>query len=233
MNRLAACLICLASLGAAASAAAPSEITAEYQLSSAGLTIGRIKETFVRKGETYRILSVTRAEGVLKLVLDDQIVLSSTGRIVAGGLQPLAFSQRRTREPARDIEATFDWERGIMLSTFEGRQSEVPLPRLTQDRLSLMYQFMNLDRGDGTVVLPMSNGRKVELYTYRFVSEERLPTPAGEFDTLHYQRVTQGPKESRAEVWLAKDRFNLPVKVVLDDPKGLRIEQSLVALQAR
>jgi hypothetical protein len=78
----------------------------------------------------------------------------------------------------------------------------------------------------------MSNGRKVELYTYRFVDEQDLQTPAGRFDTLHYERVTSSASESKAQVWLAKDRFNFPVRVVFDDPKGLRVEQVLVGLEA-
>jgi hypothetical protein len=114
-----------------------------------------------------------------------------------------------------------------------GESSEVPLPRDTQDRISVMYQFMNLPAGEGQVTMPMSNGRKVEYYTYRLVDEARLGTPAGDFDTWHYARVTASPKESKAEVWIAKSPFSFPVRVVFDDPKGLRVEQNLVALQTR
>jgi len=79
----------------------------------------------------------------------------------------------------------------------------------------------------------MSNGRKVEHYTYRLVEEVRIVTPMGEFDTLHVERVTYAPTDSKAEVWLAKDHHNFPVRIVFDDPKGLRLEQTIVALQAR
>jgi hypothetical protein len=33
-------------------------------------------------------------------------------------------------------------------------------------------------------------------------------------------------------VWLAKDRFNFPVRVAFDDDRGPRVEQVLVALEA-
>ena len=88
------------------------------------------------------------------------------------------------KKPKRDVDATFDWEQGVIHSTFEGERSRIPLPRDTQDRLSLMYQFMKVTGRQGTVRVPMSNGRKVDIYTYRLVNEERLVTPAGEFDTL-------------------------------------------------
>jgi hypothetical protein len=130
------------------------------------------------------------------------------------------------------VSATFDWEHGIMRSSRNGEVKEVALPPLTQDRISVMYQFMNMPAGSDRVTMNMSNGRKVDSYTYRLVKEEPVDTPAGHFDTLHYQRVTTDPKESHADVWLAKDRFNFPVRVVFDDPRGLRLEQTLVALES-
>ncbi|HET6265762.1 MAG TPA: DUF3108 domain-containing protein, partial [Usitatibacter sp.] len=103
----------------------------------------------------------------------------------------------------------------------------------TQDRLSMMYQFMNTSPRAGRFVLAMSNGRKVEHYTYQLVDEPRITTPAGEFDTFHFERVTYGPKDSKAEVFLAKERNNFPVRVVFDDARGLRVEQNIVALSAK
>jgi hypothetical protein len=96
-----------------------------------------------------------------------------------------------------------------------------------------MYQFMNLAVAAERVRMPMSNGRKVDLYTYRKVDEPRLATPAGEFATAHYERVTEDEKENKAELWLARDRFNLPVRVVFEDNRGLRLEQTLVSLTTR
>ncbi len=222
-------------LGLVASTAAsalPTDIAAEYRLVFTGLTIGHVSETYSRNGDTYAIRSVARSEGPLKIFLDDQLTMQSSGRVVASGLQPLQFAQRRSSTSKGAIQATFDWEHGVMHSTSGDDRKEVPLPQETQDRISVMYQFMNLKPGAGTVTMPMSNGKKVELYTYRFVDEQQLETPAGRFDTLHYERVTSSPKESKAQVWLAKDRFNFPVRVVFDDPKGLRVEQILVGLQA-
>lgn len=227
--RLLAALL-LASTGALA---LPNEITAEYQVTNSGVKIGRVNESFTRKGDDYFIQSVTRSEGPLKLIFDDQVTLESTGKVVSTGLKPLRFEQRRAKDSRRDIDATFDWERGVMRSTFRGESSEVPLPGDTQDRLSLMYQFMRARAVEGAMKIPMSNGRKVEVYTYRLVREEKLATPAGEFDTLHFERVTSAPTESRADVWLAKDHFNFPVRVVFDDPKGFRLDQVLVMLQAK
>lgn len=231
MKTLLAFLACLLAC-AAAHASLPTAIAAEYRLVVTGLTIGHVSETYSRTGDTYAIRSVTRSEGPLKLFLDDQLTMQSSGRVVDSGLQPLAFTQHRSRTDKGTVHATFDWKHGVMHTQYGDNDKEIPLPDDTQDRISIMYQFMNLDPGRGSVTMPMSNGRKVDVYTYRFVGEEALDTPAGRFETLHYERVTASPKEGKAQVWLAKDRFNFPVRVVFDDPKGPRVEQLLVALRA-
>lgn len=227
---LAAALLAFAAL---AHAATPTEIRSQYQITAAGLKIATVVESYSRKGDRYTIESVTRAEGALKLFKDETVTFLSEGLVGPSGLKPLKFAQRQLKEPKRDVEASFDWTRNVLVSNFGGKVREVPLPAETQDRLSLMYQFMNLSPGAAPLTIAMSNGRKVEHYKYRFVEEERVTTPAGTFDTLHYARVNEDPKESHADVWLAKDRFNYPVRVVFDDPRGLRLEQSLVALQAQ
>lgn len=226
----------LAALLFAASAnalALPREIQAEYQVTNLGVKVAHVHETFARKGDDYSIKSVTRAEGPLKLLMDEQVTLESSGKVVSTGLKPMHFGQRRTRDARHDVQAVFDWERGVIHSTYRGERTQIPLPGHTQDRLSLMYQFMNARTRADEMRVPMSNGRKVEVYTYRMVNEERVSTPAGDFDTLHFERVTADGKQRKADVWLAKDRFNFPVRIVFDDPKGFRLEQTLVALQAR
>ena len=45
--------------------------------------------------------------------------------------------------------------------------------------------------------------------------------------------LTSEPNDTRVDVWLAKDRFNFPVRVIFDDPKGFKLEQLLVALDAK
>lgn len=228
MKWLAALLLPLASTSALA---APSEVHAEYKVFRNGILIGRVVESYARTGNTYAIQSKTTSDGALKIFIEDTLVLTSEGRFGAGGLQPEVFEQRRAGNRGRDIRATFDWKGGVMRSEFKGETREHALPAGAQDRLSVMYQFMNLvPRGD-TIDMHMSNGRKVERYTYRKTEEAALKTPAGDFDTMHYERVTTDPGQSKAQVWLAKDRFNFPVRVIFEDAKGVRLDQTIVELR--
>lgn len=226
-------LLLLLALLSSAAWATPTAIEAEYRISRNGLHIGRVQETYARDGAAYRIESVTRTDGVLKLLYDDSIVLQSEGRFGASGLVPLRFEQRRARDPGRDIRATFDWDRAVMHSEYKGEKQDHALPRGTQDRLSIMYQFMNVRPIGDEVTMHMSNGRKVELYRYRKVDEPVLSTPAGDFETLHYARVTENEHESKAEIWIAKDRFQLALRAIFDDSSGARLEQSIQRLSTR
>lgn len=231
--KLAAAALLAASLGAHASAP-PREVAAEYELRSLGLRVGHLAETYVHEGSRYSIESVMRSEGALKAFLDERLTMSSRGTVGAAGLKPTHFGQKRARDPRRDIDATFDWERRVLVSRVGGETHEVPLESdSVQDAASFMYQFMHLVPAEGPMTVWWSNGRKVEQYAYRFVEAVRIATPAGEFDTLHYARVTESARDRRADVWLARDRLNFPVRVVFDDAKGLRVEQNLLSLQVK
>jgi hypothetical protein len=231
MTRLAAFL--LACSLATPALALPTEIEAEYRVSLAGLTVGRVVESFGRSGDTYRIASTSRSEGALKAVYDETAVLRSEGRVGAGGLQPHRFEYRRATDPGRDVLALFDWDKAEIRTEYRGEETTHALPPGTQDRISVLYQFMFMAPSGADVRMHMSNGRKVELYAYRKVDEPRIATPAGEFETAHYERVRENAKESRTEVWLARDRFNFPVRVLFEDSRGFVIEQTLVSLTMR
>jgi hypothetical protein len=232
MKRIALLIALFISLPAAA--APPAEIEAQYVVTTnGGMTIGRATETFTRKGNNYSIRSETRSDGVLKTFLDDTFTVESVGRVDEDGLKPLEYNERRAKDGTRDLKATFDWKISVMHTVMRDEPSDAWFPPGTQDRISVMYQFAHLKELGPTLEIPMADRRRVIVYTYKLVDEGRATTPAGEFDTRHYQRVLSDPKQTKVDVWLAKDRFNFPVRVIFDDPKGFKLEQSLVALQAR
>lgn len=229
MKRLASLSLVFLSLGALAQ---PREVAAEYRVINSGITIGSIKESFVRTDNKYSIQSVTRSEGLLKAILDDQITVESSGRVGAEGLQPLEYGEHRLKDPKRDLRSTFDWDKGVMRTVLHGETSEAALPNATQDRISVMYQFMSMPKLTDTLVMPIAERRKIVVHVYRLVGDEKIDTPLGAFDTRHYQRVVSDATDTRADVWLAKERLNFPVRAVFDDPKGFRLEQVVVSLDA-
>jgi len=219
---------------AASAASQPTQIEAQYIVTTnGGITIGRASEVFSRKGDSYSIRSETRSDGPLKAFLDDQITVESSGRVDKEGLKPLEYSERRAKDNKRDLKSTFDWKINVMHTELRNDPSDYWFPPGTQDRISVMYQFMHMKELGETLTIPMAERRKINTYTYKLIGQERTATPAGEFDTRHYRRVTTDPKETKVDLWLAKDRHNFPVRVIFDDPKGYKLEQQLVALETR
>jgi len=219
---------------AASAASQPTQIEAQYIVTTnGGITIGRASEVFSRKGDSYSIRSETRSDGALKAFLDDQITVESSGRVDKEGLKPLEYSERRAKDNKRDLKSTFDWKINVMHTELRNDPSDYWFPPGTQDRISVMYQFMHMKELGETLTIPMAERRKINTYTYKLIGQERTATPAGEFDTRHYRRVTTDPKETKVDLWLAKDRHNFPVRVIFDDPKGYKLEQQLVALETR
>ena len=232
MKRFALSLTLFSSLAAAA--VQPTQIEAQYIVTTnGGITIGRASEVFSRKGDSYSIRSETRSDGPLKAFLDDQITVESSGRVDKEGLKPLEYSERRAKDNKRDLKSTFDWKINVMHTELRNDPSDYWFPPGTQDRISVMYQFMHMKELGETLTIPMAERRKINTYTYKLIGQERTATPAGEFDTRHYRRVTTDPKETKVDLWLARDRHNFPVRVIFDDPKGYKLEQQLVALETR
>jgi hypothetical protein len=117
--------------------------------------------------------------------------------------------------------------------TFDGRNESIALPQDTQDRVSLMYQFMFLDAGKlGDLAFHMTNGKKIEPYRYRPAGNEPIDTPLGKLNTLHLVKQRE-PGDNAVEVWLAPDRNFIPVKVLIVENDGAKFEQVITGLEIR
>jgi hypothetical protein len=222
-------LACVASAASLANAL-PNEIKATYGIFKAGIMVAQDVETFRRDGDTYKIVSETHAEGALKYFFKERITITSEGVVVKEGLRPLAYAYRRA-DASRSVRARFDWKKSEIFSEHGDTHETFALPAHTQDRLSSMYQFMLNTPTTDLITTWMSTGKKSERYSYLKQGEPKVSTKAGEFATVHYVRDAHAG-ESRAELWLAKDHFYLPVRVAYTDKNG-SFEQVLTSLTTR
>lgn len=212
-----------------ANAAPPQRVTATYSLSRNGQEMAQVVEIFTQSKGKYQIESVTTAVGIYRVLTGDAIKLISTGAVTKSGLQPIHFEHHRGKREDKKIVADFDWAKNQATFMHGGNTETAPIPSGMQDRISLMYQFMFMSLKNPSLAVEMSNGRKVTQYEYQRSGEESLRTKAGTFQTVHYTRK-RVPGDDGTEVWLAKNKFQLPVKVVIDEEKGGRMEQVLTKI---
>jgi len=224
-----AALLALAVPCAAAASSPPQSVSASYDLFRNGVQVAVMNETFEAKGDQYRIVSDTRAVGLLALFQRQPVRVVSAGRLTASGLQPLHFEGKRSEDDARRVRGEFDWEAGQLTIEHGGQTEKLPLPRGTQDRLSLLYQLMFLVPGKQQMEIAMTNGRKLGHYQYTVQPGTDIDTPLGRMTTLHVVRQHK-PDENGAEVWVSPQHRFLPVKVLLDED-GTRYEQVITRLE--
>ena len=184
-----------------------------------GFQIGRAEHTweFTEDGR-YRLTGMTETVGLAALLKTIRFENESSGRLVAGGLQPELYRTLKNGKDANE-NADFDWTAAaVHLSRGDKTESIVPG---TQDILSLNYQLAYLPRPEAGASVGVVTGKKYSRYALDSLGEEELATPAGRFRTLHLRAMGNDV----TEIWIALDHHRLPVKIRFTDKKGDVYEQ--------
>jgi len=229
----AAMMLALAGACGAAETTAPLSAAARYDVFRNGWRVAVVSETFEAKDGAYRIVSESRAVGLLALVEKHTLRFVSSGVLTPSGLRPQHFEGKRSDADSRQVRADFDWQTGQLTIVHDGRTETFALPVATQDRISSMYQFMFLSReGLQRLEFPMTNGRKLDNYVYTVQPGGDLDTRLGRMATLHLVKQHRAD-ENVAEIWLAPQYRFLPVKLLIQEEDGTRYEQVITSLELR
>jgi hypothetical protein len=200
---------------ATAQAAPPQRVEIVYELSRNGLTLAETTHRLEHDGRSYRLTEHWKGKGLLALKGD--ATRTSEGAIAADGLRPRRFEDKRT---GRDtLQAQFD--------------PAAKMPTMQrQDQLSLAWSFAFAPPGK-PVGVGVADGKRVSHYSYEPAGRERVKTPAGEFDALKFVKRRERPEDKATEIWLAVERQNLPVRVLVVDKDGTRFDQVAARIAAQ
>ena len=225
-------LACLA-LASAPACAAPRTVKATYNGYMNGMSVGLISEVFEASDGGYRITSETRPLGLAVFVQRQPLRFHSRGGLSRLGLKPAIFEARRNAADAPQVAAEFDWAGGQLTLKHNGKVESMAVAPGTQDRLSMMYQFMfmGLDKPQ-QVEFSMTNGRKLDHYRYRATPDVEIDTPIGRVTTLHLVKIREAG-ETATEVWLSAAHQYFPVRILIVERDGVRYEQVIQSLELR
>ena len=224
-------LTALAAFAGAGSAAPPQSVTASYDVFKSGFHIAVVQETFEKNGARYRIVSESTPAGLLARFVRTHVKVLSSGAVTPSGLRPEQFEYGRLDDASKNVSAKFDWQAGQLHMTFDGRSETIALPQDTQDRVSLMYQFMFLPAERfGKLAFHMTNGRKIEPYRYQLAGTGPIDTPLGKLNTLRLVKQRE-PGDNAVEVWLAPERNYIPVRLLIVENDGSKFEQVITRLE--
>lgn len=184
-----------------------------------GFRIGDAEEQWQFEPDgSYRLRSVSETSGLAALLKPLRYETISTGRLAVGGLQPEHYRVIRNGKESNE-KADFDWAAGSVHLTRDG--STQPVAPGTQDILSLNFQLAFLADAAEGMSIGVVTGKKYERFAIEVLGEESIDTPAGKFRTLRLRARTS----STTEIWIALDRYRLPVKIRFTDKRGDSYEQ--------
>jgi hypothetical protein len=139
----------------------------------------------------------------------------SMGRVTPQGLQPETFIDKKEGRP-HDIRV--DLDRAV--NPVSGNGGTAPSLDNTQDVLSFVYQLGYpgaVAAGD----MQVTDGSRTETYRFEVLGEELLEMPFGQTLRTLRVRARYGTGKEQTDVWVATERFGLPVQIRKTDPKGV------------
>jgi len=202
------------SVSYSALSAPPNKVEVSYTLSRNGSNVAEVVDRLEHDGKSYRLEETLKGKGVL--ALKGEAKRSSTGAVAPDGLRPQKYEDKR-----KGREAQHD---------FDPKAATPTLQR--QDQLSFVWTFA-FAPPKGAVTVSVADGKHVTSYTYEPAGRERVKTPAGEFDALKLVKKKKEPQDKGTTIWLATDRQNLPVKILIEDKDGTRLEQTAAKISAQ
>lgn len=218
------CILALAMvLAGLANAIPPPKMEIQYELSRNGTVMVEVTESLVQDGKTYRIESNARGKGLFALSNRGNLKRESTGTIEAGVLHPVEFrDQRGDRKP--DI-ARFNWAKNEVVSEHDGKSETSPIKGAMLDRLSLLWSFAFVPPKGKEFVMDVADGRGVDRFRYLIAGPEKLKTPAGELDAVKLVKQREPGDDRGTEVWLSVAHSYAPVRILVVEKDGTRLDQ--------
>ena len=189
---------------------------AAYEAFYRGQRVGRAEFSVTRIAGTaaaYEFRSVSRVEGLLRLLAPNPVVEISEFVYADGRVQPLAYSYEDGSRRGKDnFSIAFDWAKGIAVTTAEGVGVESKLVPGVLDRGSQQAALMLRTDGQGPERYTLLDKDGLEVHEFRAGGEETLETPLGAIATRKFIQQRTGSSR-RTLIWMAEELHALPVRI--------------------
>jgi hypothetical protein len=222
-----ALLACVA-WASAAQAAPPPRIKVYYDLSYNGTVMAHGSETLEHDGRSYRIESEVKGKGLFALMKRGEVKRYSRGEVALNVLRPVEFrDQRGDRAPEF---ARFDWGRRIVTHERDSKIDSTPITDGMQDRVSFLWS-LSFAPPKAEVAAQVADGRGTTRFRYGVAGREILKTAAGDIEALHLVKIRDAGDARETEVWLAVQRGFVPVRLLVVEKDGARVDQVVTRIE--
>ena len=204
----------------------PNNFHSEYQLKQQNNNLGRVIVDFNQKNNQYEIKAITKAEGILKLLGDREVV--SKGQLSIDGFSPQIFELKNKKKPKKNILAVFDAKGKQVKLTYKKETKNILLKEKHFDVLTYLYQFNFESLSKKNYIFEVVDGKKSRTYLYNKVRSELVTTSAGSLEADVYEGEIKGKSNSIHYIWVLREPYRIPLKVEIKTDIGINIEQILV-----
>jgi hypothetical protein len=212
----------------------PQRVVIEYDMSYNGTAMAEAVDRIEHDGKTYTLSEEVKGKGLYALVRSGSAKRSVRGTIAgaaSAGLRPAEFRDKRGN--AEENVARFDWSKGSIAQGQEGKaETRLMSPaagEVFSDRLSFLWTFafgsVDALKPGNEVKAQLTDGKGLSSFRYRVAGNETLQTPAGSLNTVKLVKQRDGGDERSTEIWLAIDRQLVPVRILVVEKDGTRIDQ--------
>ena len=195
--------------------------TAIYEVSLKGIPLGRLTQHLARPApQTYHFTSTLESTGLARLLRKLHAEESSTGIVLAGGLQPESYTySRRSGQKEKRFGLTFDWKDGQVRRT-DSSHPDTALAPGTLDKLSLLLGVM-LDLGREAQVLRHLVADDDGIKTYSLTQERAEPIDfEGRPQPVVKVSYSRGDSGRRTTLWCAPALHFVPLRIEYRERNG-------------
>ena len=209
----------------------PQRVQMDFAVNSGTMHLGDGRDVLEHDGKQYSVISESKTVGIAAFLYKMNIRRESRGLITQNGLRPLHFEEDRTRKPKR--AADFDWDAKLIKLTDGANVETVALPDNTFDQTSFAYAFAFRPPSEEILPVHLTDGRRLSDYKYQIIGKEKLKTPLGALETVHFQKIREGDDKRGFEVWLAVEHHYLPVQIRFVEKDGTVLDSTVTAISYR
>lgn len=224
---VAACLF-----AGASAAQPPHKVSLTYDVSYNGIVAAEMTEVLEHDGRSFSLYSEGRGKGIGTLFYRGAAKRWCRGEITGAGLRPLEYRDQRGDNPTN--VARFDWVRKTLTQEHDGKNETTPMVLPLQDRLSFLYNYAFQSPPDlkpgKEIRITVTDGKGLTQFQYDVGGKELLKTPAGDLEAVHLVKRRENADDRGTEIWFASGRDYLPVRILLIEKDGARIDQVLTRI---
>ena len=204
----------------------PNNFHSEYQLLQQSNNLGRVIVDFNQKNNQYEIKAITKAEGILKLLGNREVI--SRGQLSIDRFSPEIFELKNKKKPKKNILAVFDAKSKQVKLTYKKETKNILLKEKHFDVLTYLYQFNFESLSKKNYIFEVVDGKKSRTYLYNKVRSELVTTSAGSLEADVYEGEIKGKSNSIHYIWVLREPYRIPLKIEIKTDIGINIEQILV-----